>query len=144
MRTSTDAVEAILGDDYGAKVDGTFPDLEPYIEAASAIIDDVAACAIAKDKTLSSTRLELLERWLSAHFYVMSDQPYTEKETGQSRGVFQGKTGMYLEASKYGQMAVTMDSSGCLFAIASGERKKVTMFWMGLRPSEQTDYEDRD
>jgi hypothetical protein len=51
---------------------------------------------------------------------------------------------MYLEATLYGQTATRLDKSGCLAALATGERKVAGGVWLGRRPSEQTDYVDRD
>lgn len=146
VRTTSTLVRGVLGDssthpkgqgDY----DGT-TDLDPFIVAASIMIDRVEACATAKEYTLSSTELEIIERWLAAHMYQMSDQGYTSKSTGGASASFMGQTGMYLEGTKYGQMALMLDTSGCLHAIS--KRQVATGFWLGTPPSSQTDYEDRD
>lgn len=145
VRTDSEAVKGVLVDNYDEDEDtGEGPDLTPFIEAASSVVDDVSACAIAKGKALTSAKLELIERWLSAHFYVMNDPTFRERANLTSKAVFDGSTGMYLEASRFGQMAVTLDSSGCLSAIASGTRKKASAGWLGLPPSEQVPYWQRD
>ena len=138
-RTTAAAVKLVLagGKDYDT---ANVPDLTPYIDAASAMVDDVDECATARGYTLSSTRLELIERWLAAHAYAMSDQPYTSKNTNGAGATFQGQTGMSLDATKYGQMAKSLDNSGCL----AGAGRKARLLWGGLPPSEQTDYTDRD
>jgi hypothetical protein len=138
-RTTPAAVEEVLIDDYDSI---NTPSLEGFIETASAIVDRVVECATRKGTTLSTAEKELIERWLSAHLYGMSDQPYKARSTLRASGQFQGETGMYLEATKYGQMAVVLDPSGCLNNL--GKKNKVRAFWIGKRPSEQTDYEDRD
>jgi hypothetical protein len=144
-RTTPLAVQGILLDHYGATLAGTNPSLSPFIESANAVVDRVAACAIARDKTLTTAELELIERWLAAHYYASApDQAKESRTTGRASAKYQGKTGMYLESTKFGQMAVTLDHSGCLVAIASQTRKVAGGFWGGFRPSEQTDYEDRD
>lgn len=120
------------------------PSLQPFIEAASSVVDDVVTCATRKGKTLTSTKLELIERWLAAHLYQMSDEGYTSRSTMSASGSFQGQTGMYLEATMYGQTAITLDPTGCLVAIAKGARPTARAFWAGKRPSEQTDYDARD
>lgn len=138
-RTTATAVKDILLKDYDSI---NQPGLEPFIETASVIVDRVVTCAAGKDITLTTEEQELIERWLSAHFYGMSDQPYTGRSTLRASGQFQGKTEMYFEATKYGQMAVSLDPSGCLDNI--GKRQKVRAFWLGKRPSEQVEYRDRD
>ena len=140
-RTTSTLVRAILdtGGDYDTQ---ELPSLTPFIDTASAIVDRVEACAIAKGLTLSSTELELIERWLSAHCYGQSDQPYSSRSTAGASGSFQGQTAMRFEGTKYGQMALSLDYSGCLDAI--GKRQFASAFWLGKRPSAQTDYVQRD
>ena len=138
-RTTPSAVQAILMRDYDTV---NSPSLDGFIDSASSIVDRVVLCATDKDISISTIDRELIERWLAAHFYAMSDQPYKEKETERARGVYQGLTGMYFEGTKYGQMAVTLDSSGCLSAI--GKRQVAGGFWSGKPPSEQLDYVQRD
>lgn len=136
-RTTSSAVETLLAGDY----DGT-TSLTPHIDTATAIVDRVEDCAAARDRTLTEVELELIERWLAAHFYAMVDQPYQSKTTGRSSATFQGRTGMHFEATKYGQSAVNVDYSGCLAAI--GKRRSARVVWLGKPPSSQVDYVDRD
>ncbi len=138
-RTTSSAVQLVLMKDYDTT---NSPDLTPFIDTASAIIDRVATCATNKGITLSATELEIIERWLAAHAYAMSDMPYVKRVTGDAQATYQSKIGMYLEGTRYGQMAVATDYSGCLTAIAN--RKTAGAYWLGKPPSEQTDYVDRD
>lgn len=138
-RTTSSAVQGVLLRDYDT---ANSPSLTPFIDSASTIVDRVAACAAVKGKTLSTTELELIERWLAAHSYAMSDQTLSSKVTVDAEAIFHGRTGMYLEATKYGQMALSLDYSGCLNAI--GQRKTAGGFWLGRPPSAQTDYDQRD
>lgn len=136
-RTTESDVQTLLAGDY----DGS-TSLAPHVATATAIVDRVATCATAKGATLSSTELELVERWLAAHCYAMIDQPYQSKTTGRASAVFQGRTGMGFAATKYGQTALALDYSGCLANIGRARRARVA--WLGLAPSEQTPYVDRD
>lgn len=129
-------------DDFGAREDGTTPSLTPFIDTAAAIVDRVEACAILKSKTLTATELELVERWLAAHFYAVSDKPYASRSTSGASGSFHGQTGMYLEATLYGQTAMRVDYSGCLAAL--NKRATAGAMWLGKPPSEQIAYVDRD
>ncbi len=145
-RTSAAAVKLVLGDasthaDGAGDYDGT-RDLTPFIDAASAIVDRVVTCATAKGITLSASVLELIERWLAAHAYCLSDQTFASKSTAGASASFHGQTGMHLESTRYGQMAAALDYSGCLNSI--GNRRSAGGFWLGLPPSGQTDYADRD
>jgi hypothetical protein len=141
-RTNTNLVEELLSTGgNGGDYDGT-TDLNQFIDTATVIVDRVAACAVRKGKALTSAELELIERWLAAHAYAMIDQPYLQKLTEKSMAKFQGKTGMRLEATKYGQMASDIDYSGCLESIS--KRQTISIGWLGKPPSEQIDYVDRD
>lgn len=143
-RTNAAYVKTILRDgNQGSDYDGT-TDLTPYIDWASAITDDVSTCATAKGVTISASRLELIEAWLAAHAYATSDKPYASTNTNKAGASFHGMTKMYLEATLYGQQARSLDSSGCLAAIAGEERKSAGGFWLGKPPSSQIDYEDRN
>lgn len=148
-RTTAGAVQSILGDHYGPKEDGSLPSLTPFIDTATVMVSRVATCATEKGIALSSAELELIERWLAAHFYEHSDQMTSRDETGEALAVFQGKTGMYLESTKYGQTALLIDYSGCLAGIQpatddSTGRRVLTVDWLGRPPSEQTEYSERD
>ena len=117
-------------------------DLDQFISAATVIVDRVVTCATAKSITLTDTELELIERWLSAHCYVQNDQTLASKSTGGASGSAHGQTGLNLDSSRYGQMAKTLDYSGCLAAI--DKRAVARLNWVGKRPSAQTPYVERD
>jgi len=143
-RTNSERVKKVLapGGDYDLQ---NAPDLQPFIDTATAIIDDVEKCAASADvaSPMSKDRLELIERWLAAHCYKASDQPYSQRSTGKSSGSFQGQTGMYLEGTKYGQMALSLDTSGCLYALVQGEGHSASAVWLGKPKSRQVPYNQR-
>lgn len=145
-RTTSAAVALVLGDSSThEKAAGDYDgvrDLSPFIETASALVDDVVDCASEKDITISDTRAELIERWLAAHAYALSDQTYKSKSTDSASASFHGETGKGIESTKYGQMALSLDPSGCLKELSAGVR--VEMIWGGKPVSEQIAYEDRD
>lgn len=120
------------------------PSLTPFIRTANLVTNRMNTCATAKDYTLDSDLLLEIETWLAAHFYSMSDRPYSTTRTDKAYAKFQGITKMGLEASHYGQTALNLDYSGCLSIINSTTNKSVSVTWLGKPPSEQTDYEDRD
>lgn len=141
QRTTTTAVQTLLGIDYDDEVQ---PSLQPFVDTATVIVDRVAACAITREVTLTDGELELIERWLAAHFYVQRDQTYSSSSQGGASGSFQGQTGMYLESSKYGQSAIRVDWSGCLAALNKGVQNAVRIFWAGKTESEQLTYDERN
>jgi hypothetical protein len=118
--------------------------LDPFIEVAGMLVDDVVACAAEDEITLSDAKLELLERWLAAHAYKQSDRGYSEKQTGRARAKYEGKTGMYLTSTRYGQIAISLDTSGCLAAIAEGGGTSAGGFWLGKSEPDQLNYRERN
>lgn len=139
-RTTSDAVKAILLSNYDS---ATNPSLTAFIDTATAMVDEVVTEATERSLTISSTLLERIEAYLSAHFYGLSDQFYTSRSTAGASGSFQGQTGMGLDATLYGQTAKRLDPTGIL----AGMDESVgyaTMTWLGKAPSNQTDYVDRD
>lgn len=138
-RTTVAAVKGVLIEDYDS-IDE--PSLTPFIDTAASFIRQIIRCATRKGFTHDEEDLELIERWIAAHCYAMSDQPYKSRSNLRASGAFQGETKMYFEATKYGQMAVALDESGCLGNVSSGAVARAK--WGGRRPSEQTDYKDRD
>lgn len=137
-RTTEDAVKLLLLADYDSQVN---PSLIPFIDSASALVDSAVVCAKAKNQPLDTDRQEIIERWLAAHAYTCSDPTYREKQTQSARGVFMGSSGMALQSSRYGQMAMMLDPSGCVASLSNQNQGQA--FWLGTRPSEATDYIDR-
>ncbi len=140
VRTNDAAVKGILGVNYDTKRN---PSLSPFIASATALVDRLVACAEEQDYAFVASELELIEMWLSAHFYAAMDQTLSSKSTQGASGGYHGQTGMYLEGTKYGQAAVTLDYSGCLAAITSGAVPVPSLEWVGKRPSEQLSYHER-
>ena len=141
-RTSAAAIKLLMapGGDYDTVNN---PDVAPFIDSASHVVDGIVLCVARRGLTaLSSTELELIERWLAAHLYCMSDQTYTSKSNMSASGSFRPGGGLNLDGSPYGQTAKLMDSSGCLTSM--GTRARAGLRWAGKPPSEQTDYVDRD
>lgn len=139
IRTSTDNVKDLLGRAYDSDL---APSISQFIEAATVITDRVETCATNKGEGLTSAELELIERYLAAHFYLRQDRRGEAKKTDDASIKFQGKTGFNLFGTEHGQDAMDIDWSGCLRALGRG--KRVGGFWLGKAPSEATAYEDRD
>jgi len=86
---------------------------------------DIGACIIAADiivdtylsgvSGMSNDLLKEIERWLSAHLLAIGKQPQ-ELSVRVGEGEFRrtGSFGKGLESTTYGQMVMTLDSSGKL------------------------------
>jgi hypothetical protein len=67
---------------------------------------------------LDENVLTEIHKYLAAHYASLRDQRLESEQVGDVRKSYQGKTGMYLEATNYGQMALALDTSGTLANLA--------------------------
>lgn len=100
-------------------------DVDPFIVAASSLVDQVEAAT-----TFSEEKLQLIETWLSAHFYCMRDPRAVSEKAGPVGQTYQSKVDLNLATSHYGQMAMVLDTSGTLRALSRG-RVNVSVKWLG-------------
>jgi hypothetical protein len=136
VRTTTVAVQGILGSDYDSR---RSPDLSPRIETAATLVDDILAKATELGIPLTDTRLEVIERWLAAHLYCVTDRPYKSRSAGGASGTFDGNTDKGLDATLYGQTAKVLDTTGFLSSIGGGGgtgtggggSTRAGLFWAG-------------
>lgn len=136
-RTTSERVRDVLMDDYDPS-----KKLTPYINSASLVVDRVVICATAKGITLTTAEKEDIETWLAACMYALSDKPYGSRSNLSASGQFHGQTGMGWDANLYGQNAMRIDPSGCLFAM--NNRARASGGWLGKTESEQLDYDERN
>lgn len=91
--------------------------VEAYIAVATDMIADLTTT------NLDTTRLELIERWLTAHLIAVTKERQTqEEEVGEARAKYTGKFGMNLQSTTYGQTASMLDTTG---ALAELGKKKI-------------------
>lgn len=120
-RTSSTLVGQII------EVDSSIS-LDPFIKAATVLVDQVAASSSAPSVAV----LKQIETWVAAHFYAMRDpgaSPSSEQVDG-IRVTYQGRSGLGLESTRYGQMAITLDPTGVLRNLYKGS-VSVGVQWMG-------------
>lgn len=131
-RTTAELVGAIVD------VDPSVSDLSPFIDAANELVTELCLPVGYTD-----TRLELIERWLSAHFYCILDPRSASEQAGANGGTvsqsFQYKVGLMLAVTTYGQQAMMLDTQGALSIMsaqaAKGDNKrKVGVLWVGKEP----------
>lgn len=110
--------------------DVSLPDLVPFITASNTLVNRVCLAS-----GYAESHLKEIEKWLAAHFYCQPDPRAQEQEIGDARDLFEGKTGMFLTNTRYGQMAILLDDAGNLAALnnAAATRKKrtVKLTWLG-------------
>lgn len=140
-RTNATRVKDVLMSDYGPKSNGQLPTLEPFIRVANLITTRVNACATENDITLSTEELIEIETWLAAHAYSCSDQVAQSRSEAGASMSFGGILGEMLKSSKYGQMALMVDYSGCLAKLGKG---KAVGAWLGIPVRSQTSWDTRN
>jgi len=138
--TTAALVQGVLaaGKDYDLDLN---PDLTPYITAADSMIPQLQQCAARRGISMSDAQWAVVETWLAAHLYCMSDQTYRARSTSKASGQFGGDWGLNLDGTKYGQNAVMFDVSGCLNAY--GKRLVARAAWLGKNRSTQIPVEER-
>lgn len=118
-RTDSAAIEGII------EVDSNI-DLDPFIETANALVTELCA-----PLGYNETRLELIERWLSAHFYAIRDPRARQQQAGDVSESFSFKIDKGLEQTRYGQMALQLDTKGALKALNANSGVRPSLFWGG-------------
>jgi len=140
-RTTIAAVQDLLGANYGPNPNGSLPNLQTYIDSATTLVDQLVTDASIKfpPYTHTSAQLELIERWLSAHFYTKMDPTYSSKSTS-------GASGSFVRDPKvpepYKDAAIMLDPSGALAALLN--RQTAGGAWLGKPVSAQIPYWERD
>jgi hypothetical protein len=79
-------------------------------------------------KSLSEARLKQIELYLAAHLLSMRDQRKKQVKAGDVSITYQGETSTGLQATLYGQQAITLDTSGTLAALS---QRKATLSTFG-------------
>ena len=90
-------------------------DLQSFIDTANLIVtEDLAG------KDLSEARLEQIQIYLAAHYTAIRDERGGLKSTKtlNAEDEYFGDYGKGLKATRYGQQAIVLDTSGSLSAIA--------------------------
>lgn len=111
-------------------------DIAPFIEVASSIVDKVESAD--SNSALSDEDLELIERWLAAHFYCIRDPRTSAEKAGPVSATYQSKVGTGFAVTHYGQQAMALDVTGYLKTMSSelARRKVATVTWLGTESDE--------
>lgn len=136
-RTNAAAVKALFdADPCSIPID---ENMEPFIVAANMLVTRACTGDAGPSPAYSAEELEIIERWLSAHFYAISS-PRAMKEIadGISKD-YQSKVDLGLDLSHYGQMAMRLDTNGGLATINEDTKEgkpRVGVTWLGTPADE--------
>lgn len=114
------AFSKVSQSDVEAVFDTDIADLTPFIDAAHRVLVD----EVQPESDLSDSRLQDIEKHLAAHMASTMDPRVSEFGAGDTRVRFQGKSGEGLRATRYGQAALALDTSGVLRQKAAVEGDK--------------------
>lgn len=90
-------------------IDTQLTNIDLFIDTANIIVDEDLS-----DVGMSDVRLNKIELYLSAHFVCLREKQLTSENFGSASETYQGKTGMNLQSTNYGQTAMMLDKSGTL------------------------------
>lgn len=110
-RTSAVAVCAVLDTDLKEA------EVNPFIDTANIVVTEYLG-----GSSLSDALLREIETYLAAHFVTLRDRITSQEGADGVRFSYQGKTGMGLDSSQYGQTAQVLDSTGRLAQLTDDDR----------------------
>lgn len=84
-------------------------DTTPFITTANLIVTEELG-----EASLSDDRMRQIELYLAAHLACLRDPRISQENIGDASNTYEGKTGMGLDRTSYGQMVRMLDSSGLL------------------------------
>lgn len=109
-RVDPDEVRAVV---RGTALD--FADIDRLIVVANRLVTDVLS-----GKGMSDERLRDIELYISAHLVALTDQDagmVTRKSVGETEAEYGGELGAGLAATRFGRMALDLDTSNALSSV---------------------------
>lgn len=88
-------------------IDATITNIDAFITAGNLLINNTL-----DDGTIDEDLLTEIERWLVAHLVTSMDPRAKQEKHGDDAVTYQGKFGMKLEATMYGQNVLLLDPTG--------------------------------
>lgn len=112
-RTTTELVAGLVN---GVPADA---DLTPFIDTAHLVVNDNCAAS-----GYSDAKLELLERWLAAHYVCIFDPRTKSADADGPKEAYEDiKVDLGFNVTKYGQQALRLDTAGSLAALNNALNK---------------------
>jgi len=107
-------------------------DMDSFIDTANELVTEMCTGTTNGPKTAySAARLELIERWLSAHFYAVRDPRVKSEKAGPVGVNYQEKVDLNFSVTTYGQQAMMLDTNGGLRSLSEGKAHNVQVLWLG-------------
>lgn len=111
IRTTSNKVTELVPSDM---------DVASFIEAASLIVDEELV-----NQGLTEARLELIERYLAAHFLTLTEERggLIKSSAGLASDTYADIYGKGFHSTRFGQQAVAFDTSGSLSKLSLSSEK---------------------
>lgn len=114
--------------------------LAPFIDVANDLVTELCT-----DSDYTETKLNLIETWLSAHFYAVRDLRSANEGVGGVSISYQYQVDLNLAVTVYGQQAMLIDTAGSLAALnkrtKEGTVSVISVDWLGEDYYENDDEE---
>lgn len=136
-RTSRAAIAGVIEVDESIVPDDDA--MEPFIVAANQLVTEFCTGTKGPTTAYSDARLELIERWLAAHFYAQRDPRFSNEGAGGVSVGYQNKIDLGFDNTHHGQMAMRLDTNGGLAGLNADAKKgkvRIGATWLGTRYSE--------
>jgi len=95
----------------------TVEDVTPFLSAANTVVTDSLS-----GEGYGTETMKQIELWLAAHFLAARDPRRSRTKIGAGDDTYEGKTGMGLNSTSYGQRVMMLDHHGVLAALSSSKR----------------------
>jgi len=126
-RTSEELVKKLL------EVDVSITDFDVFITMANELTTE---CCGDTSIGYSTTRLELIERNLAAHFICMRDPRFASEKAGDVAVTYQHRIDLGFRQTVFGQAAMRLDTNGGLAALDirtdKGKKKTIGIHHVGI------------
>lgn len=113
----------------------TGDDLTAAITTANELVTECCAGDAGPDTDYTANRLELIERYLAAHFYLVWRRQRKTEKAGPVAASYDAKLGLVFNNTTHGQSALALDTNGGLAALnkktAKGAPRRVGITWLG-------------
>lgn len=98
----------------------TDPKILAFIKSANIIVTDAFL-----ETTVTAAVLKEIEKWFAAHMISVLERPVSQEKVGDAEIIYAGKLGSGLNSTPYGQMVLTIDTTGTMAKLG---KKKVVIY----------------
>jgi len=86
---------------------------------------------------IPTSRLTMIERYLSAHFAAITYTPSSFEAAGKVQVSYSTKVALGFDLTRYGQMAVRLDPTRSLKNLDEGKIRRASITWLGVTDAER-------